>query len=154
MVGIISEKPEIATEESTSAARPNRILRSSRFKYYIHDGIEACRLQLVGELTEVDVPELSGCWRTAKTTLGKRKLIIDLLDLKHLDEAGAKWLTTMVDEGAHCVPGAAFARGVWLPAASNSAPVEHTRKPGRFGRLLSMFRGVRAPSAESSTQAQ
>jgi hypothetical protein len=152
MVDTISEKPEIATEESVPR-RPNRISCSSGFKYYIHDGIQACRFQLIGELTGPDVAELSGCWRTAKTTLRKRKLILDLRRLKTLDEAGRKWVTSMAAEGAEYVPCELFQNGVFIPAA-NIASAESTRKPGRFGALSAIFRSLRPSSAESSTQAQ
>ncbi len=111
MVELISEKADIATEASAPAMQPKRVLSSSRFKYYIHDGIEACRFQLIGELTESEVAELSGCWRTAKTMLGKRKLILDLRGLKTLDEAGSEWVTSMASEGADMRAGIAFPKG-------------------------------------------
>jgi ABC-type transporter Mla MlaB component len=140
MVELISEQTEIATEGAAPATQPNRILRSSRFKYYIHDAMDACRFQLIGELTEFDVVELSGCWHTAKTTLGKRRLILDLRRLKSLDEAGMKWVTHMGSQGAE-----------YVGAPSDSAPVENTAKPGRFGKLLAILRGFRVASTESST---
>jgi hypothetical protein len=154
MVETISEISEIATEQSAPAKRPNRITCSSGFKYYIHDGIDACRFQLIGELTGPDVAELSGCWRTAKTTLRQRKLILDLRGLKSLDEAGTKWLRSMAAEGAEYVPRELFQNSVFIPAASNTAPAENTRKPGRFSLLTAIFRSLRPSSAESSTQVQ
>lgn len=154
MVETISEKSEIATGESTAARRPNRVACSLRFKYYIHDGIDTCRFQLIGELTDLGVAELSGCWRTAKTTVGKRKLILDLRGLKALDEAGTKWVTSMAAEGFEYLPREVFHKGVFTPAVSNGASAGNTRKPSRFRLLAAMFRCVRASSAESSTQAQ
>jgi hypothetical protein len=140
MVETITENSQIATEESAPTKRPNPILRPSAFKYYIHDGIDACRFQLIGELTEADIAELQGCWNTAKTTLGQRKLILDLRSLRTLDGAGAKWVTSMAAEGAEYLPG--------------TAPTENTSKPGRFRKLAAIFRSPRVPSADSSTQAQ
>jgi hypothetical protein len=139
MVETIDEKSEITTEESAPTKGPNHILRSSVFKYYIHDGIDACRFQLIGELSEADIAELQGCWRTAKTTLRDRKLILDLRGLRTLDEAGAKWVTSMAAEGAEYLPG--------------TAPAENTAKPGRFRKLAAILRNLGAPSAESPTQA-
>ena len=75
-------------------------VRSSRFKYYIHDSVEICRLQLIGELSESEVGELKGCWATAKTTLDNRKLIVDVRAVHSIDEAGRDWLDSMVAEGA------------------------------------------------------
>lgn len=137
MVETATEKPEIV-----SAARPNPVLRSSSLKYYIHDGIDACRFQLLGELTEMDVPELRGCWRTAKTMLGKRKLILDLRGLKRMDGAGATWVTTMVAEGAEC-----------LAPVSDAESVNGPGKRKRLGKVLGILRVFRVPF-QSSTQAR
>jgi hypothetical protein len=154
MVETISETSEIAIERLAPVAPSNRTSCSSPFKYYIHDGIDAFRFQLVGELTEPHLAELSGCWRTAKTTLQKRKLILDLKGLKALDEAGTKWVTSMAREGAEYVPRELFQSGVYVPAASNTALAESTIKPGRFGILSTMFRILSPSSSKSSTQAQ
>jgi hypothetical protein len=143
MLELLSEQTEIKTPRSAPATRPSGTVQLSRLSYYIHDGVDACRFQLIGELTEPDLAELSGCWRTAKTTLGKRKLILDLRGLKSLDEAGMKWLANMAGEGAE-----------YLGAPSDSAPVENGRNTGQFGKLLAIFRGFRGRSAESATRAE
>jgi hypothetical protein len=140
MVETTTEKPQIAFEPSAATTPPNRIVRSSRFKYYIHDGIEACRFQLIGELTEADIAELQSCWLTAKTMIRDRKLIFDLRALNRLDDAGTKWLAGMAAEGAE------FLR--------DTAPAENTRKLSRFGRLAAILRSLRVSSSDSSTQAQ
>ncbi len=75
-------------------------VRSSRFNYYIHDSIDACRLQLIGELTGSDLPDLQGCATTARTTLDGRLLILDTLELSSTDEAGREWLDSMLADGA------------------------------------------------------
>jgi hypothetical protein len=124
--------------------------RSSLFKYYIHDSIDTCRLQLLGELSEVDTPELIGCWRTAKTTLGNRKLVLDLRGLKTADVAGKDWLNSMAVEGAVYLPESYLRSGLNRQATSDSEPL----KPGFFTKLISVFRGTRVMPAESSTQAQ
>lgn len=154
MVETISEQSEILAGKPVPARRLDRITRSSDFKYYIHDGVDTCRFQLIGELTEPDVAELSGCWRTAKTTLGKRKLILDLRRLKTLDEAGTKWVTSMAAEGPEYLPCEVFKDGVFIRPAPNTSPAEHTRRPRRFGILSAMLRILRPSPSESSTQAQ
>ena len=139
MAGMITETPQISSEESATTTRPSHSVRSSRFKYYIHDTIDACRFQLIGELTEADVTELQGCWRTAKTTLRDRKLLLDLRGLNRLDDAGTKWLASMSAQGAEYVPGIA---------------PENMAKPRRFRKLAAIFRTLRASSSDASTQAQ
>jgi ABC-type transporter Mla MlaB component len=140
MVETITETSQLAAGEPAPTKRPNHILRSSRFKYYIHDGIDACRFQLIGELSEADVAELQGCWRTAKTTLRNRKLILDLRGLNRVDDAGKKWLVSMAAEGAESVSATTLA--------------EHSGNRSRFRKLGAIFRSLRVPSADSSTQAQ
>ncbi|MGI9074948.1 MAG: hypothetical protein ACR2JB_27365 [Bryobacteraceae bacterium] len=154
MVATITEKSQIAAEESAPTKRPNQILRSSRFKYYIHDGIDACRFQLIGELTDADIAELQGCWRTAKTTLRDRKLILDLRGLNGLDDAGKNWLAFMETEGAEYVPASVAQDGVSALSALNTALAENTPRPRRFKKLAAILRARRVPSVDSSTQAQ
>ncbi len=153
MIGPITAEPDTHTLERAAAPRPNTPLRSSRFKYYIHDGIDACRFELIGELTEADVQELAGCWRTARTTLSKRKLVLDLRGLKTIDDLGRRWVASMAVEGAVYVP-SPHLQGLSLGAAVTSLPVEHAQNTGPLGKLAAKLRTFRPPSPESSTPAR
>ncbi len=141
--------PTTCESSSQRSSQEKTGVRSAFFKYYIHDSVPACRLQLIGELTEAQVPELNGCWSTARTTLGNRKLVLDVRGLKTADEAGRQWLVAMADEGATYVPESYLRGGLGSQAGTPDGP--RTRP---FGRLLSILRGSRALPAESSTQAQ
>ncbi len=116
-------------------------IRSSVFKYYIHDGADALRLQLLGDLTELDVPDLNGCWRTAKTTMGNRGLVLDLRRLKSIDDAGKQWLASMADEGAVYLPDTYLRNGLAGQNFSSKDSRNSAAKLGLFGRLLALFRG-------------
>ena len=142
-----ADKGIVPTTSKTSTQAKAR-LRSTVFKYYIHDGVDACRFQLLGELSESEITELSGSWRTARTTLGSRNLVLDLKGVKSIDEAGKQWLIAMASEGASYVPESYLRTGLAAQAAHESA------QPGFFGKLFSVFRGSRVISAESTTQAQ
>ncbi len=72
----------------------------SALKYYLHDGATSFRIQLLGALFETDLPELAGCWRTARSSVTGRRLIIDSRKLEALDDAGRSWLEEMIAEGA------------------------------------------------------
>lgn len=122
------------------------------FKYYIHDSTGEFRLELLGELTETDVPELSGCWHTAKSTVADRKLILDLRSLKAVDEAGRQWLASMSTEGACYVPQSFFETCL---AGHNQSSEDGRpgRNAGFLRKLVSLFRGLRV-TPESSTPAQ
>jgi hypothetical protein len=77
MVGAKRTKIETGNNPASDTNQNSRPYVSA-LKYYIHDGTEAFRFQLIGELREADVKELSGCWETAKSTFGSRKLVLDL----------------------------------------------------------------------------
>jgi hypothetical protein len=126
---------------------PGTLIRSSTFKYYIHDSVVACRLQLLGELSEAEVTELTGCWQTAKTTLGDRRLILDLRGLKALDEAGKQWLAGMAQEGASCLP-ESFLRGALAGQPGAESSGLSAIKLSLLGRVLGLLRGARVAPAE------
>ncbi|HEX4808692.1 MAG TPA: hypothetical protein VH325_07175 [Bryobacteraceae bacterium] len=79
--------------------------RTSLLKFYIHDSADHFRIELIGELTEVDVAELAGCWCTAKSSVTGRKLALDVRRLTSVDEAGRQWLSAMVREDASYITG-------------------------------------------------
>lgn len=144
-------KSQIATHDTVIKPLKTSLPMPS-FKYYIHDSIESCRLQLLGHLTETDVPELKGCWQTARSTLISRKLILDLRGLTSVDDAGRQWLASMSTEGACYEPASFFETCL----AAHSQPISEDRRPGRnaglLRKLISVLRGLRI-STESSTPA-
>jgi hypothetical protein len=126
-------------------------VRPSSFKYYIHDSTDALRLKLIGEFTQRDVTELNGCWRTARTTIGKRRLVLDLQALIAVDDAGKQWLAEMSSEGACYVPEdylLTCVAGQHAMAQEMTAP----RRNGLFRRIASLFGGGKMASAQSSIQ--
>lgn len=123
-------------------------LQSSSFRYYIHDAVDSFRLQLIGELTEAEVPELNGCWRTAKPTIGARKVLLDLHALRTVDESGKQWLAGMAQEGAVYSP-EGYLRD--LVAGKHSGGTETrvaTPKGGLASRVLAYLRGAGVEAAK------
>jgi hypothetical protein len=112
--------------------------RSSAFKYYIHDSVNSCRLQLLGELSEGDLRELDGCWQTIRTTLSGRPLILDLRGLAGTDPASEDWLMSMAGNGATYLPAAYFSATAEqaTPAASEKG------KSNPFSRVLGLLRSA------------
>jgi hypothetical protein len=120
---------------------------SSNFKYYIHDGTGACRLQLLGQVGESEVAELTSCWQTAKTTIGGRPLVLDVREVNSIDDAGKKWLAGMIQDGAACLPES------FLMDAMAGRINQHLRLPlcaklGWFSRVMSLLRGTRVATAD------
>ncbi|HYZ73371.1 MAG TPA: hypothetical protein VE641_09860 [Chthoniobacterales bacterium] len=148
MVGAKTTKAEAANlaSDSNQASRPT----CSALKYYIHDGKEAFRFQLIGDLREGDVKELSGCWETANSTFGNRKLVLDLRGLRSTDETGKEWLLAMVREGAVCVPESFFRTNLTDQVSSGS--VSSRKRSGLLSRLISLREDPDIP-AGSPTQA-
>ena len=138
--------PEPISENTESLSPGIARARSSRLKYYIHDSGDVFRFQLTGELTELDISELNGCWRTAKTILGTRKLVLDVSGLRAVDEMGSRWIASMVADGASCDP---------ETFGSHQPSPAQGRKPkgSLFTRIFSSFRSSRVVPAGSSTPA-
>ena len=148
MVGAKTTK----TETANPAGSPNQASRPhvSALKYFIHDGTEAFRFQLIGELREMDVKELAGCWETAKSTFGSRKLVLDLQRLASTDENGKEWLLAMVREGAVCVPESYFRENLADQASSSALS---RKSSGLLSKLTSGLRDDGEIPAGSPTQA-
>lgn len=140
------KQQKLTAPELSSAKRTSVPVRAGHFRYYIHDGIAACRLQLLGELTEMDIADLNGCWRTAKTTLGSRRLALDLHALRSVDEAGKQWLASMAQEGATCSPDNYLRDLVAGKHAAGAEAAAPAPKLGLIGRILGFLRdaGVEA----------
>jgi hypothetical protein len=93
-------------------------------------------LQLLGQVGEPQVAELNSCWQTARTTLGGRRLVLDVRELTSIDDSGKKWLAQMMQDGATLAGE--------INAHSEAVVCS---KPGWFSRLLSVFRGARVAAA-------
>ena len=117
--------------------------RSAFFKYYIHDGVESCRLQLFGEFTETQVTDLMGCWNTVKTTLGSRQFVLDVREMRAVDEVAKRWLIEMAAEGAVFIPETYLRDGL----AGDSYRSEASTRGGLVSRLVALFRGSPATEA-------
>ncbi|MFZ0592235.1 MAG: hypothetical protein WAM39_17360 [Bryobacteraceae bacterium] len=116
-----------------------------RLKYYIHDHSQSFRLQLLGHLTESDLPELDGCWQTAKPSVAGRKIKLDLRGLTSTDAAGQQWLGAMAGNQDVEVLVSVESSNQWV----SGAKVEVTQR-GNVGswrdRLKVVLRAGRKPS--------
>jgi hypothetical protein len=72
-------------------------LEERRLKYYIHDQVRIFRLQLLGALTALDIPELEGCWKTAQSSIAGRRIQVDISRLVTADDQGRIWLAKTAD---------------------------------------------------------
>ncbi len=106
------------SDGAQSASRP--YVSRSLLRYYLHDGTDAFRFELIGALSAMDLVELDGCWRTAKSSIAGRKVRLDLRQITDVDDSGRQWLTEMLTEGTEYIVSSGFseelAEELCLPA--------------------------------------
>jgi len=78
-------------------------MRTQSLQYYMHDGPTAFRLELAGNLNHEGTLRLDQDWQTASSTIGDRRLIVDLTLVTGADEQGRELLTRWSREGAQLV---------------------------------------------------
>jgi hypothetical protein len=122
--------------------------QSSSFKYYIHDSVSTLRFQLIGDLQATNVTELNGSWETARTTLARRRLVLDVRQLRSADAAGDRWLFGMNETGAAFLPARHFVSDVHSIAARLSEEATDV-KLSLLARILGMFGVDRAADLRS-----
>ncbi|MGC2659596.1 MAG: hypothetical protein WA324_16685 [Bryobacteraceae bacterium] len=150
MQDVLPGLPEPGIEEQQvdrNAAKARS--KTSSLKFYIHDSAAYFRIELIGELAEIDLGELVGCWHTAKSSIAGRKLAIDVRHLKSLDDDGRQWLDSMVREGACYITGKDRSgvfqvRADWRPGGSNSN--DRKSPPKLLRALLRMVTFSRLPA--------
>jgi hypothetical protein len=74
--------------------------RSDDLCYYMHDGPDAFRFELTGRLSQDAARDLEQAWCTAASTIGKRRVIIDLSGLTGIDRNGHELLDRWAGAGA------------------------------------------------------
>ena len=67
---------------------------------YMHDGVDELRFELTGRLSEDAARGLEQAWSTAASTIGKRRVIIDLSRVTEIDRSGHERLGKWSAEGA------------------------------------------------------
>jgi anti-anti-sigma regulatory factor len=72
-------------------------------KITLHDSAGEFRLNLEGRLAGPWVRELELCWRTASSTTGGRRTVVDLADVDFVDSDGEVILTQMHSAGVELV---------------------------------------------------
>jgi ABC-type transporter Mla MlaB component len=87
-------------------------MKTRALQYYMHDGPNAFRFELSGELDRQGACRLDQDWQSASSTLGDRKLVVDITFLTGIDEAGRALLVAWHRGGAHFVANCENARAL------------------------------------------
>ena len=77
-----------------------QLTTQDEFRVTIHDGSSEFRLQLQGKLGSAESREVESCWRTAASTIGGRRFIVDLSLVRSLDTPATELLWRMRDSAA------------------------------------------------------
>ena len=78
-------------------------MKNQVLQYYMHDGPTAFRFELTGHLDREAARSLDQDWRTASSTIGDRRLIVDITFVTDADEQGRALLTRWHREGAQII---------------------------------------------------
>lgn len=91
----------------------------SGFIFYMHDGPNAFRFELSGNLAGAEVRNLEQAWRTASSTIDGKTLAIDVTFLKSADEKGRDLLLRWWRAGARYVANSPQSRELveWVTGA-------------------------------------
>jgi len=87
-------------------------MRTQSLQYYMHDGPTAFRLELAGDLNHEATRRLDQDWRTASSTIGDRRLVVDLTLVTGADEQGRALLTRWTRGGAQLIATSAASRAL------------------------------------------
>lgn len=81
-------------------------------RFYVHDGSASFRIELIGNIHAKDIGELEGCWRTARSSLNQKQVVLDLRGLTGASEEGRHWLTSMYQQGVALLAESVFSRKI------------------------------------------
>ena len=66
-------------------------MKNIALQYYMHDGPEAFRFELAGNLNQAGAIRLEQDWKTASSVIGDRRLIVDITFVEVVDEREAHY---------------------------------------------------------------
>jgi hypothetical protein len=98
-----SRKPTLSrsgTGLSRASYLPTTTMKAPALRYYMHDGPTAFRFELAGHLDDAGARRLEQDWRTASSTLGDRRRIVDITFVTGVDEQGHALITGWHRQGA------------------------------------------------------
>jgi hypothetical protein len=87
-------------------------MKAQALRYYMHDGPSAFRFELAGHLNHEGARRLEEDWRTASSTLGDRRRIIDMTFVTGVDEQGHALITRWHREGGWFIANSKVSRAL------------------------------------------
>jgi hypothetical protein len=87
-------------------------MSTQALEYYMHDGPTAFRFKLAGNLNHEGARRLDQDWRTASSTLGDRRLIVDMTFVTGVDKQGQALIARWHLEGASLIANSKASRAL------------------------------------------
>jgi hypothetical protein len=114
-------------------------MKAQALQYYMHDGPIAIRFELAGHLDREGARRLEQDWRTASSTVGDRRRIIDITFVTGVDKQGHALITRWHREGAWFIANSKASRALAEAILGEPLP-EPLPYPGGPERTRTLFR--------------
>jgi len=117
-------------------------MSNQRLQYYIHDDMDALRLELSGSLGGEGARSVYQAWRTALSIIGRRPLIADITFVTDADEGGRGLLQLWYRHGVRIAAASAQSRALAESILGEPFPAPApTSRTGWLERLTAAIRG-------------
>jgi hypothetical protein len=93
-----------------------------RLEYYLHDGAAAFRMELAGSLMRETCTQAVLAWRTASSTFGERRRLVDVTHVAAVDEDGGRLLVDWHRDGVEIVANSQTSRTLAESVIGESLP--------------------------------
>jgi hypothetical protein len=88
---------------------------------YLHDGPDALRFRLIGELEGAGATDFGQSWKTASSTLRGRAVVIDLSDVSGIDGEGRSLLKRLAQNRAQFITASPLTE-TWISEIADRDP--------------------------------
>jgi hypothetical protein len=123
-------------------------MKNERLQYYIHDDMDAFRLELSGSLSGEGARSVYHAWQTALSIVGERPVIADITFVTDADEGGRGLLQLWHRHGVRITAASAQSCALAESILDEPFPVPApTSGTGWFQRLTAAIRGRSAVAA-------
>ena len=128
-------------------------MRTQDLQYYLHDEWNTLRFELAGTLAGDGAQKVYQAWRTARSIVGDRTVIVDITFVVEADERGRALLRLWHQNGARIIAASPESRALAEPILGEALPA-HPAKQGWLQWLRALLLGRPAPAAVDSALAE
>jgi ABC-type transporter Mla MlaB component len=121
-------------------------MKNRALQYYMHDGPDAFRFELAGDLNQEGARRLAQAWRTASSMFPDGRLIVDMTFVTSVDEQGSALILQWHRDGVAFVANSDVSRGLIESVLGSPIPprADTDKRSGRRFRPSILMRTVGA----------